>query len=384
MDRMPRRTKFLWIACPSIMAGAVWLIWLSNIFRGDSIYGLAGYPIGGDFRVYYSAGRLMRIGQSSALYDGIMKQSGHYLRPPFYAWLFVPFSWLPYVLASVLWMVMSLGCVWLSLRLLVPARPSAFGWALTFMPVWAAIAFGQSEGLSLLLLCLVYLLWQQDRLWAAGLVCSILFYKFPLLLGVVLLWLIGWKRDWRSLGGLTLGGAVLAGLSLGLMPEASLAYFKSSGEILSLIHLRGFPIFSFFSVRGFWLMLLPDHPTWADGLYLVCAGMAVLGYYRFLRGRRNDKEMAFAGAICFTLLVTPYAFIYDWAILLLPAVLLWQKQVHGWREIFALVWLATFWSSLLTLVQLSVLPFAVQVSVPILAFAVVSVWVKLERQKASS
>ncbi len=182
----PRRTKFLWIACPSITAGAVWLLWISNILRGDGIYDLAGYPIGGDFLTYYIAGKMMRIGESASLYNTAIPEFGLYLRPPFYAWLFVPFSWLPYVPPSILWMVLNLGCVWLSLRLLVPARPSAFGWALTFMPVWAAIAFGQSEGLSLLLLCLVYLLWQQDRLWSAGLVCSILLYKFPVLLGMAL------------------------------------------------------------------------------------------------------------------------------------------------------------------------------------------------------
>ncbi len=381
----PRRTKYLWIACPSIMGGAVWLLWLSNILRGDGIRDLAGQPIGGDFLTYYMAGKMMRTAQSAALYNSdlyTMQGVGPYVAPPFCAWLFVPFSWLPYVPASILWMALNLGCLWLSVRLLVPAQPSAFGWALTFMPVFSAIGFGQSALLSLLLLCLVYLLWQQERLWSAGLVSSIMLYKFPLLLGVVLLWLIEWKRDWRALAGLMLGGAVLVGLSLSLIPEASLAYVKSSGKIPSLIHSRGFPQVGFFSALGFWLMLLPGHPTWADSLYIVCVGITALGFYRFLRRHRANREMTFAESVGVTLLVTPYAFIYDWAILLLPAILLWQKQIQGWREIFALVWLATFWSRFLTLVQLSVVPFAVQVSVPVLAFALISVYTKLELQKA--
>jgi hypothetical protein len=54
---------------------------------------------------------------------------------------------------------------------------------------------------------------------------------------------------------------------------------------------------------------------------------------------------------------------YDWAILLLPAILLWQQRTHDWSEIFALVWFATFASSTLTGLQLKVLPFAVQLSV---------------------
>lgn len=382
MDRMPSRTRFLWIACPSIMAGAVWLMWLSNILRGDGILDVHGQPIGGDFLTYYMAGEMMRTGHSAALYDRTIQGFGPFLRPPFYAWLFVPLSWLPYVSAAIVWMTLNLGCLWLSVRLLVPKQPSALGWALTFMPVIAAIRFGQSEALSLLLLCVVYLLWRQERLWAAGLTCSILLCKFPLLLGVALLWLFEWKRDWRALAGLTLGGAVLAGLSLSLIPEASLAYVKSLGGMPSLIHVRGFRLYSFFSMRGFWMLLFRDHPIWGDGLYVGCVGLTTLGFCRFLHGQRAERATAFTGAVCYTLLVTPYAFVYDWAILLLPAIVLWEKEIRGWREIFALVWLATFWSTSLTLVQLSVLPFAVQVSVPALAFATIIIYVDLERQKA--
>jgi hypothetical protein len=79
--------------------------------------------------------------------------------------------------------------------------------------------------------------------------------------------------------------------------------------------------------------------------------------------------------------VTPYAFVYDWTVLLLPAILLWQQQIRGWREAFAIVWLATFLSIFLTSIQLSVLPFAVQVSVPALAIAMISLYTKLNREE---
>ncbi len=377
----PTIMKYPWIA-----GGTVWLAWLLTLMRGSG-----RRDFGADFLTYYIAGKMVRTGQGAALYDlaaqNIMRQAmfnrfdtGPYLRPPFYAWLFVPFSLLPYDPATILWMAMNLGFLWLSVRLLVPEQPWAFGWALIFLPAIAAIRNGQSEALSLLLLCLVYRLWQQERLGAAGLVGSILLYKFPLLSGVVLLWLFEWKRDWQALVGLMLGGGILAGLSLGLAPEASLAYIKFSGEFPSLIHLKGFPLAIFFSLRGFWLLLLPGHPIWADGLYLACVGLAVWGFHRFWRRQRTDRAMAFTGSICFTLLVTPYAFIYDWAILLLPAILLWQKRTHDWREVFALVWFATFVSSTLTTLQLKVLPFAVQVSVPALAFACMKVYAELDRK----
>ncbi len=400
-DRLPRRTKYLWVAIPSIMAAALWLTWLLSVTLGERITPLEDLSsalrrdgihirdlglrrIGGDFQTYYLAGEMMAIGQSEALFGPTMKLIGPYLRPPFYAWLFVPFGRLPYVPAAVLWMAISLGCLWLSMRLLVPDRPSAFSWALTFMPTWAVISFGQSEALSLLLLCLVYRLWRQERLWLAGLVCSILLYKFPLLLGVVFLWVFDWKRDWRALGSLMLGGGILAGISLCLLPEASAAYLKSSGWTISMIHSREFPIVSFFSTLGFWLLLLPGHSTVADSLYLLCAGLGTLGFFRFWSRHRTDRDMVFAGAVCVTILASPYNFIYDWTILLLPAALIWKRQPPGWRESFAVVWLATFCSRFLTGVQLSVLPFAVQVCVPALAFAAIRAVRALERQRVAA
>ncbi len=377
---MPRRTRILWIACPSIVAGVVWLMWFSRILW--ILWHVGIPPIGGDFQTYYAAGRMMRMGQSAALYDeGTTKQIGSYIRPPFYAWVFVPFTLLPFIPAAILWMLLNLGCIWLSMRLLAPGRPLAFFWALTFMPVWAEINYVQSEGLSLLILCLVYLQWKQERLWSAGLVSGILTYKYPLLIGVVLLWLFRWRRDWRALVGLTLAGLALAGLSLVLMPEASLAYVRSLARIGSLIHQRWFRLVQFYSMRGFWLMLLPGHSALADVLYAVCAVTAVLSFRRFLPKHYADKKLMFGGAVCLTLLVTPYAFVYDWTVLLLPAALLWQQQIRGWREAFAIVWLATFLSIALTFIQLSVLSFAVQISVPALAIAMILLYTKLNREE---
>jgi hypothetical protein len=181
--------------------------------------------------------------------------------------------------------------------------------------------------------------------------------------------------------GLVCGGAVLAAASFWLMPEASLAYVTFSAALPSLMHMDGFPLTIFFSVRGFWLMLLPGHPGWADGLYIACAGIATVGFFRFWRRHRGDRALVFAAAICFTLLVTPYAFMYDWTILLLPAILLSQQRTHDWREVFAVVWFGGFASSTLTALQLKVLPIALQISVPALAFAAVKVYAELKRRK---
>jgi len=119
------------------------------------------------------------------------------------------------------------------------------------------------------------------------------------------------------------------------------------------------------------------------------AGIAAYVYFwrRFRSQPATVKTNAwlYAGAISLTLWLSPHAMIYDWAILLIPAVLLrqnstavrqnstavWQNTTADWKGIFALVWVATFLSGPLTLAQLKLLPFAVQISVPILAVALV-------------
>jgi len=65
--------------------------------------------------------------------------------------------------------------------------------------------------------------------------------------------------------------------------------------------------------------------------------------------------------------------IYDWIILLLPAILLWQANISEWKSIYALVWVATLISDPLTLAQMKALPFAIQINVPI--FSVVIYWI---------
>ena len=64
--------------------------------------------------------------------------------------------------------------------------------------------------------------------------------------------------------------------------------------------------------------------------------------------------------------------IYDWTILLIPAILFWEKRPDFrklWKVLFALIWAATFLSGPLTFAQLKILHVAMQVSIPVLAFA---------------
>lgn len=378
----PRRLTYAWIT-----AGILWGAWLLSLALGAGNVDLAGQPIGADYLQFYAAGRTVAHGESARLYDtayqaeleqtiiGPALTSYHaFITPPFLAWLFVPFAALPYRLSFAAWSVLGLGLLWGSLRLLDIASPRrAFLWSLTFFPVFAVISYGQNALLSLLLFSVAYRLWREERPFAAGLVCSLTLYKPQLCLGLAILWLLNWRRDGRALLGLGLGGGALAALCFGLMPEASRAYVNFARTVLpDLPSWQEFPIWHLHTVRGFWRLLLPAWPWLADGLTLIAAAVGVWGFARWERRFRSQPGLAFGAAIALTLWLTPHAMIYDWALLLLPALFLWEGAPYfrdRWRVLFALVWLGAFLSGPLTYAQLRVSPIAVQMSVPLLALA---------------
>jgi hypothetical protein len=117
---------------------------------------------------------------------------------------------------------------------------------------------------------------------------------------------------------------------------------------------------------------MPGLPALGEALALFSTGAGIVVFIFFRRKLRNESVLLFAGAIGLTLWITPHAMIYDWTILLIPAVIFWEKPpaCRGlWKVLFALIWAATFMSGPLTLAQLKILPFAMQVSIHLLAFA---------------
>jgi len=101
---------------------------------------------------------------------------------------------------------------------------------------------------------------------------------------------------------------------------------------------------------------------------LASMALGVFCFVLFWRQYRDQLALLFAGVICFTLWINPHAMIYDWTVLLIPALLLWQHVPDlrpGWKVLYASIWLVTFLSSLLTFMQLQWLPFAIQISVPV-------------------
>ncbi|HEX9206345.1 MAG TPA: glycosyltransferase family 87 protein [Candidatus Deferrimicrobiaceae bacterium] len=378
----PARLAYAWIA-----GAMLWCGWFLSLLLGAGKLDLAGQIVGTDYAQFYAAGSTVQRGEGARLYDFDYQKKlqeeivgmtfpGHhaFITPPFFAWIFVPLSLLPYIWSFAIWCFLGLICLWFSLRWADAARPGRwFGWALTWFPVFASIGFGQNSLLSLGLLSLTYLLWRREQRWLAGLACSLVLYKPQLALGAGFLWLLEWRRDWKALAGLAAGGALLAGLCFGFLPESSRLYLELSRKVLpGMARQEGFPLWHAHTPRAFWLLLTPGVPALGEALATLSTGIGFAVFIFFWRKFRFEPPLLFAGAICLTIWVTPHAMIYDWAILLIPAVLLWENRPAGrglWKVLFTLIWLATFLSGPLTRAQLKFMPFALQVSMPALLFA---------------
>ncbi len=380
---------------PYLFGGALWFAWLLSLFLGGNNVDMAGQVVGTDYLMFYTAGQTLADGATEDLYDFVAQSERQqaiigpaledffaYINLPFLAWLYVPFSAVPYVWSFVLWSLLGLLILWLCLKGL--GKGDAWPLALTFVPVFSTISFGQNAFLSLGLLTAVYLLWRKDQKVAAGLVLALLVYKPQLVLGVGFLWLLNWRQDWKALVAFWAGEVGLIALTATVMPEALAAYAVLTQETLPVLaSLEQFPVWHMHHIRGFWQLLFPS--LVADGLWLFGNLMALWLFWRLWRGGNHDVEGVrlearpfwFAWAILITLWTTPHAMVYDWSLLLIPAVLLWEWD-GGFRPLLRRLmivgWLVYLISGPLTAGQLAILPVAVQISPLFFAWALWSLW----------
>ncbi|HSQ27101.1 MAG TPA: glycosyltransferase family 87 protein [Anaerolineales bacterium] len=382
-----RRLSYAWLT-----GAALWLSWLLSITLGPGNLDLANQAIGTDYLQFYASGLTLARGASSQLYDFVYQaqlekeiigpdlQYFHAnLTPPFLAWVFVPLSSIPYAWSFAAWSGIGLLSVWASLRILGTREPwRKLAWALSWFPVFASISFGQNSLLSLLFLCLTYLLWQRKHKYSAGLVASLLLYKPQLLIGVAIIWLIQWRREWKSFAGLLTGGCILAGLTFISLPEAAMEYLHLVRNFLpGMIYSEQFPLYHLHALRGFLILLLPGQTWLVETISIFVSITGLIFYLRILKSIRNEPKLQFVAAICSTIFITPHAMIYDWVLLLIPAVLLWQaypELKQYWKVVFAGIWLVSLLSGPLTFLQLKFLPVAVQISVPIYLILLIDVW----------
>jgi hypothetical protein len=174
-----------------------------------------------DFIPLYVAAKLAGTGHlyDSHAYYGFMIQrfaalheSLRFTRPPYYAALLWPLSFLPYETAYGLWWVLRIGALAAFLALWrTPSRSDTILFTVLSVPVVASLAAGQDSILLLLFIALAFRCWERGQDFAAGLALSLCAIKFHLF---VLLPLLFWRqRLKRMAAGFGSGGAALLTLT---------------------------------------------------------------------------------------------------------------------------------------------------------------------------
>jgi hypothetical protein len=373
----PQRMKY-----PYIVGGFLWLGWIISIIAGEGNTDLNGTLVGTDFSAFYSAAKIILSGNSQNLYDLITINSIQqelyaessfgitlFLNPPHFALLMVPFGLLPYLPAELLWMTLGIVSLWFSIRLISSKGFfRLFILTLTWLPVFAAVSFGQNSFFTLLIFCLTYYFLKREKDFVAGLIFSLLLYKPQYLLFLGFLWLLKAKKNKFALIGLGLGSLLQIGFNLLLLPEASSAYIDFFLNVSpKLTQLDGFPVWNTFSTKTFWEMLLPHAVDVSFLLYLLGIIIGSVGFLVIWRRFSNDLPIIFSVMVVWMIWSLPYISLYDWTVLIIPAILLWDR-LPGYsfhlRPIYAFIWLITLISNSLAFIQYKYLGFAFQLSVP--------------------
>lgn len=349
--------RWSWLAFP--IAALLWASWLAVSLFGSDGFDLLDGLIGADHLAFYTPARFIREGRAGDFYryDVVAEYQSSlfppnrwegleaFRNPPFYALLYLPTAGLSYLTSVWIWYAATIACFLVGLRWL-GAKPywRIAAWSATFMPVYNVFSYGQNSLLSFAVLTATFRLLTYDLRLVAGLVAGLLWFKPPLLIGLLVWWLLDWRRYWPCGLGVIVTGTVLTRGSFEIIPEAWTGFVES---LRTNVQLDGFGQWKMHNPRAFWRLLLPGEAlaTFRIVLTLACSAVGVWLFVRLWRHRRNDLPILFGAAVALTLWISPHSMIYEWSLILIPAVLWWQHAPQlrtVWRVLFAAIWLSLF------------------------------------------
>ncbi len=376
----------------------LWVCYALSILLGDGYgtFNLKGEVNGADHLAWYTAARLIAEGHPDKVYDYdyvaryqhdlVPKERWNslmaYRNPPFYALLYLPTCQLPFTVSWALWCLIYLVWLRLAVRWLGGDRRD-FLWLLTFFPTFTAFSYGQNSLISFTILAATYRLLKDDRIFYAGLIAGLLWFKPPMLTGLVLWGLLDFRRFWPAALGVLLTGLILTLGTYPIVPEVWDGFIRS---LTGNVKFDNFEQFKMHNPLAFFRLLAPDAKAWHWPLAAVCALLAIAWFVRVWRVHRCDLPVMFGAVVFVTLWGSPHALIYEWSVLGVTAVLWWRKlatDAPARFVLFGTAWLAFFLSTHFAEMQVNNTGRAVQVSVPILAAVAVFALKFLARDSAA-
>ncbi|MES1200827.1 MAG: glycosyltransferase family 87 protein [Pseudomonadota bacterium] len=289
-------------------------------------------PLFGDYIAFWSAGKLALAGHANQVHDTAALFAQHKLAipgltvvapwnsPP--TWLLVCslFALLPYPVAAVTFLVFSAIIYFIAARKILPdARALIFA---ATLPA-AVYEIGSVQvGIIIAGMAALAILWMDKRPIAAGVLMGLLTFKPHLaVLWPVMLLLSGRWKTLAAAAGTAIVFALAAGLVFGFQTYTN--FLHNLHYAYSLFTDRKVSVRTFASLYGdlrglgmpHWLALAIHSANGAAAFVLAC--------WVFWKGDRNTQGIALCAA---TLMLSPYLFFYDSALLGVAAALIWSPR----------------------------------------------------------
>jgi hypothetical protein len=306
----------------------------------------------GDFASFYTAGTIVQRGNAANLYDPptlwkvqqefaskVKTRRGPlpYVRPPFEALLFVPFSWLRYGTAWLVWSGLKITLLVL-IAFIAPvssvlgaSRRFRAGRLLicgAFFPLGLDLVQGQDSVLFLLLFTLAARFLTTEAYFECGLMLGLGLFKPHLVIPFVLI--LAFQKGGRKIvTGFAAAGIPLFLISLGMVNWAGVVRYPkylltlNQGRSMGMVSPASMPNF-----RGLAALLLPQSNS-SVIVHLILLGIVVAGIVVAARAwntlARRSILLAFSFAIAVVLVTSYYAYCYDLTLVLL---ILWFVGEH--------------------------------------------------------
>jgi hypothetical protein len=256
-----------------------------------------------------------------------------YLRPPFEALLFVPFTYLSYRAAYAAWLMFSLAILSGAARLIqgntnvldamlqyTRGIPVDFGLLLlvflTFSPTMDCLLIGQDSALMLMIYTLVFLALKRGRELEAGGLLALGLFKFHLVLPFAIIFAL--RR--RGLFVLGFAGIALLLIAISVLVSGPGVLVSYPAMFLNSKYrmLMGFQPEYAANIRGLIYLITPSKIPGVISGAVVAALSAFLLWVTARIWRDSEFELCFSAAVIAALLTGYHSFVYDLSLLLLP------------------------------------------------------------------
>jgi hypothetical protein len=301
-----------------------------------------------DFTIFYTGARLIRDGQTAVLYNLAaqyrMQQTFTnvpirlgplpFNHPPFEALFFVPFTYLSYWPAYLLWtglniLMLAGSAILLKTRLpqfaAIPPVVLAVG-TTAFFPTAMALIQGQDVILLLLLFVMAVICVDQRRDARAGILLGLGLFRPQFVVPVVILLAI---KRWRILIGFAPVAILLAGITVAIMGRSGPLDYARFVLHLEGTEARAFGPEAVPNLRGL-ILKIPGLNAAGLPAHLLIFASSITVFLLALRRIRNGRDsMLFVStlAVVATILANYHSLVYDLSLLLPMALLLLGRMV---------------------------------------------------------